>query len=332
MAAMQHFEWNIVDIGATCRFRALCVVNARVIWLAGMDGSVHRSIDGGDTWSASRPVPAAAGEELELRAIHAFDEAVAVVLAPGPGSAAQLFRTEDGGSSWTLVYRAEDPGIYLDGLAFTGETAGLAVGDPIDGRFTLLASNDAGRSWARVAAHDSPAALPGEGAYAASGSCVVATDGTVRIGTGGAAVSRVLRAAGGTTDWQAFDTPIRSAPMAGVFGLDFTDARHGIAVGGDHGDQEGAGPALAMTGDGGENWRLLDAPAPHGYRSAAVLLRREPGTIVSVGPGGSEISTDAGANWRSLGRAFNTVRTAADGACWAAGDDGLVARLRRAEG
>ena len=329
MPAQRTHEWKLVDIGAISRFRALSIVNAETIWLASMEGSVHRSADGGASWETRWPLGVEA--DLELRAIHAFDEQSALVLAPGPGTAARIFRTADGGSTWALVYAAESPDTYLDGLAFTDAVNGFAVGDPIDGRFTLLATHDGGQSWSPASPDASPTAIAGEGAYAASGSCIVSVQGSVWIGTGGGKHARVLRLPpqepAAAFGWQCAETGICSAPMAGIFGLDFANEQHGIAVGGDHGDQLGDGATLALSDDGGKSWRVLGGEAPRGYRSAAVRLGIHPSTLITVGPHGSEISLDEGVTWAALEFAFNTVRAAADGTCWAAGDDGRVARL-----
>ena len=50
------------------------------------------------------------------------------------------------------------------------QAPGLALSDPVNGRFRILATDDGGRSWQVVDA-DMPPALPGEFAFAASGQC-----------------------------------------------------------------------------------------------------------------------------------------------------------------
>jgi hypothetical protein len=51
---------------------------------------------------------------------------------------------------------------------------------------------------------------------------------------------------------------------------------------------------------------------------------------VAVGLDGSDVTYDAGRHWTRFGRGqFDTVMCASDASCWAAGDLGRVAELRR---
>ena len=50
--------------------------------------------------------------------------------------------------------------------------------------------------------------------------------------------------------------------------------------------------------DGGVHWKLATTP-PHGYRSA-VAYDSNSKTWITVGPNGTDISTDDGRNWRAL--------------------------------
>ena len=81
------------------------------------------------------------------------------------------------------------------------------MADAVNGRFPVLRTED-GLHWARIARR-LPAALPGEAAFAASGTCV-ATFGQNRawIATGGAEHARILRTTDGGDTWEA--SPRRS--------------------------------------------------------------------------------------------------------------------------
>ena len=54
----------------------------------------------------------------------------------------------------------------------------------------------------------------------------------------------------------------------------------------------------AFTFDGGKTWQPAQTP-PHGYRSA-VAFDAATKTWITVGPNGTDISTDDGRNWRAL--------------------------------
>ena len=84
-----------------------------------------------------------------------------------------------------LQHTNPDPKGFLDALAFWDADHGLALGDPVEGRFVILATDDGGKTWIRIPPGGMPAALPGEGAFAASGTClVVQGDRNAWFGTG----------------------------------------------------------------------------------------------------------------------------------------------------
>src|SRR5262245_10522400 len=175
-----------------------------------------------------------------------------------------------------------------------------------------------------------PPALSGEGAFAASGTClVVAGGGHAWFGTGRARASRVFRTPDRGRTWTAHETPVRvGTPSSGIFSLAFHDGDHGIAVGGDYKEPDRATQIVALTSDGGQTWRRPAGQEPGGYRSAVAIV---PGTrgrnLVAVGPTGTDSSIDGGESWQRLGTTgFNAVAFAGPGAGWAAGD-GVIARF-----
>ncbi len=76
--------------------------------------------------------------QLDFRDIEAFDEKTAYVLSIGDGGLSRIFKTTDGGASWTLQHKNPDPKGFLDALAFWDADRGLALGDPVDGKFVVL--------------------------------------------------------------------------------------------------------------------------------------------------------------------------------------------------
>lgn len=319
-------QWVTQPSGTTAEFRGLHAVHDRLVWAAGRGGVVARTTDGGATWTADS-IPGAAS--LFLIAIRALDQRRAWVLgtAFGGASAARIYRTDDGGKSWRLQYENTTPGVFFDGMAFWDANNGIAFGDPLEGRFTLLVTRDGGEHWTPVPAERSPPARDGEAAFAASGTAItLGGNREVWIGTGGGSTARVLYSADRGASWRAVETPAAAGPARGIFGLAFRDRRHGVAVGGDYQDREASGGNLLLSKDGGRTWRLITSPGLTGVQYGVSAAGRR--TFVSVGPTGSAISNDDGATWRRLeGPGFNTVSCAA-AVCWAAGVDGRIARLR----
>lgn len=307
--------------GATARLRGLSAVSSRVAWASGGDGTILRSTDGGATWRA-RPIPDTA--TLDFRDIDAVSENVACALSIGPGEASRIYRTADGGAHWQLQFANRDPKIFLDAMAFKGER-GFAIGDAVDGVFVILRTDDGGRTWVRVASERLPPALPGEGAFAASGTNVAMRGDRVWIATG---AGRVLRSTDGGGSWTIAQTPLPAGPSAGIFSIAFRDDRHGVIVGGDYRREQAADANVATTSDGGVTWTLASRGVG-GYRSAVAFVTGTRASFVATGPSGTDLSEDDGRSWRpALAAGFDTLSFAPGGRVgWAAGSGGRIARF-----
>ena len=71
-----------------------------------------------------------------------------------------------------------------------------------------------------------------------------------------------------------------------------------VAVGGDYAKPNDATASAAYSNDAGKHWQAATTQ-PHGYRSA-VAYDPTTRTWITVGPNGTDISTDDGRNWRAL--------------------------------
>ncbi|MFB7499260.1 WD40/YVTN/BNR-like repeat-containing protein [Streptomyces sp. NPDC056161] len=320
-------HWELKDTGTpAARFRGLSAVDRRTAWLAGTGGTVLRTSDGGASWRNVSPPGAA---DLEIRDVEAFDARRAVVLAIGEGEASRVYRTDDGGATWTESFRNTDPKSFYDCLAFFDRRHGLAMSDPVDGRFRILSTSDGGRSWRVLPAAGMPPALDGEAGFAASGQCLVTSGpADVWLATGGGAQARVLHSADRGLTWTATGTPLPAGdPARGVFALAFRDRTHGLAVGGDYRQDRPSPRAAAGTSDAGRTWRPA-ATAPPAYRSGVAWLPHSRTAALAVGPTGTDLTTDAGRTWRTIDAgSYDTVTCTPDLSCWAAGEQGRVARL-----
>lgn len=320
-------QWQPQSSGTDAEFRGLSVVSANVVWVSGTGGRFGRTTDGGRTWRVDS-VPGASA--LDFRAVHALDARTAVLLSAGEAEQgrAKIYRTVDAGAHWTLAYSTEQRGVFLDAVAFWDARRGIALSDPVDGRWFLLTTNDGGKSWQRIPPERLPPMLEGEAAFAASGSCLTIQGAShVWIGTGGAATARVFHSADRGRTWTVAETPVQAGnASSGIFSVAFRDARRGIAVGGDYRQPKGRLPNVALTDDGGHTWRLAKGPFPEGYMSAVAFAGG--GRAVAVGLAGTARSADLGESWTNVDTvAYNSVRfLGANG--WATGPNGRVARWR----
>src|SRR5262249_4525544 len=137
-------QWQIQASGTKADLRGLCVVSPDIAWVSGTRGTYARTTDGGKSWSVGT-VPGA--EKLDFRDVEAFGDMTAYLLSAGPGDASRIYKTVNGGKSWALQFRSADPAAFLDAIAFWDEKNGVALGDPVRGRFQLLVTADGGASW-----------------------------------------------------------------------------------------------------------------------------------------------------------------------------------------
>src|SRR5690606_27145039 len=126
--------------------------------------------DGGTTWQSVK-VPGAG--ELDFRDVEGFDADTAVVLSIGPGQASRVYRTTDGGATWSVALQNDDERAFLDCMAFDGQR-GWLMGDPVDGAFQVYETADGGASWT-LQPEGMPPAEKDEAAFAASGTCIATT-------------------------------------------------------------------------------------------------------------------------------------------------------------
>jgi len=293
------------------------------LWASGRGGAYARSTDGGRSWKSGR-IPGA--EQLFLVDVQALGRDTACVLATNfDGGVGQAYRTTDGGASWAVTYRVEHPQVFLDGMAFWDRSHGVAFGDPVDGAFVVLRTDDGCESWAEVRG-SALTALDGEAGFAASGTGIT-TAGTAHawIGTGGGSVARVLRSEDRGLTWNAASTPMAGGEATGIFGIAFRDTLHGIAVAGDYQRPTGEAPTVLVTSDGGRSWSITGPAQPAGVRFGAVALP-DAGAFVAAGPSGLGISLDDGATWSPVDTLFRYGMYARDATVWASGPAGWIAR------
>ena len=325
-------DWReqVVDAGQS--FRGLDAVNRRTAWISGGSvteggpGTVWRTTDGGTTWNDVSPPDT---EGLLFRDVEARNANVALVLAIGPGEASRIYRTRDGGQTWKETFRNTDEAAFYNCMDFAnGGRRGLAVSDPVDGKFRILSTDNGGRSW-EVLPTDGMPDSTGEANFAASGDCLVIRGKHAWFGSGGAA-ARIFHSTDRGYTWKASDSTIPSGEAAGVFGLAFKHPRRGLAVGGDFGAPDVAENASAHTRDGAR-WRNggdLEVLA----EDAAWLGGRHDRIVVSTGESGetagSHLSWDGGRSWLLFSdTGYHTLDCTKDLSCWAAGGGGRAGRI-----
>jgi photosystem II stability/assembly factor-like uncharacterized protein len=317
-------NWQSQPSGTTASLRGVSAASAAVVWASGTHGTVLRTTDGGTMWHTGT-VPGA--EALDFRDVYAVNANTAYLLSIGTGPDSRIYKTTDGGAHWALALTDPDPKGFFDALAFWDAKRGIIVGDPVDGEFALLTTQDGGKTWQR---RHAPPALVGEGAFAASGTCLnVRGERQVWFATGGPKAARVFHSTDSGKSWTVATTPIRNdSASAGIFSLAFADELRGVVVGGDYSKADDAHRNVAITRDGGRTWTAPSGPPPTGFRSAVAYLpdRR---IWITTGPSGSDVSEDDGVSWRRFDDGgYNALSFFSDQFGWAVGPNGRVARFQ----
>jgi len=313
--------------GTTSRLQAISPVSPRIAWASGTGGTYAVTTDGGATWRAG-VVPGA--DTLEFRDVEGIDARTAYLLSAGNGDLSRIYKTIDGGATWTRQFTSRDSSAFYDCFAFWSPDRGITMSDGVKGRFPVVRTVDGSR-WEDIGDR-LPAALNGEGAFAASGTCV-AVEGDKRawIATGAGTSARVLTTTDGGDTWQAHAVPIiQGTTTSGAFSVAFRDARHGILGGGEFAAPDKPSNNIARSGDGGQTWTLATGTSFPGPVFGVTYVRGESqGTVVATGPSGAAWSPDEGNTWLTLPGVENywAVAFASPQAGWLVGTEGRIMKL-----
>jgi photosystem II stability/assembly factor-like uncharacterized protein len=251
---------TVQNSGTTQLLIAVSPVNENVVWAAGTGGTYVVTTNGGKTWK-SGVVPGA--DQLQFRDVQGVSDKIAYLLSIGndPDNF-QIYKTEDGGKTWSVQFTNQNPNAFYDCFAFWTPERGLAHSDSVNGVFPELRTTNGGKNWNSIASK-MPPALSGEASFSSSGTCISAQGlSNAYITTGGADTARILATHDGGNSWKAYNTPLVSNPSAGGTSVAFRDSRHGIVGGGDLSDNSAAD--VATSDDGGQTWTLTNKPPVDG--------------------------------------------------------------------
>jgi photosystem II stability/assembly factor-like uncharacterized protein len=260
---------------ATLRFNPTAQCNAGlsalhfptkdVGYLFRTDLTVLRTDDGGQRFAARTPVPAGGGGPVNDAWFTTNDSGVVVT---GQGQAGHVFRTTDGGGSWTDVASSQ----ALRGVHFVNATTGYAVGET-----QVLKSVDGGATWTPMPNLAPP---PMRSVRCADANhCVVVT-----------VANTVLYTDDGFATLQGATTSTPGATAVWGFAASYASASRAVSVG-----QNGV---TWTSDDGGKSfvgtWRTLVQDYGR-IRLSSASAAFAPGLAGSVAR-----TTDAGLSWASV--------------------------------
>jgi photosystem II stability/assembly factor-like uncharacterized protein len=317
-----HGQWTLESSNTTADLRGIHSIGGGVAWASGTNGTVLRTEDGGYVWQSCSVPPGA--EKLDFRGVQAFDANTAIVMSSGPGDQSRLYKTTDGCHSWKLIFTNPDPDGFWDAIHFDRGKRGWLLGDPVAGMFTLFATDDDAITWIRQSNEGLKADSKSQGAFAASNSSLLYANASVVFGSGGTAGAKVYRETqaficvdqcseaetdlhGRKNKWEVRRVPVgNQSEDSGVFSIarkqhlvaDRLGESAIVAVGGNYTKSDDSTNTAAFSEDGGATWQAA-TKSPRGYRSA-VAFDANSKTWITVGPNGTDVSTDDGKNWRAL--------------------------------
>ena len=247
----RNYSWQLTPTGSTASLRGLSAVSENVAWASGSIGTVLRTTDRGATWQSVGPPGTDGASVPRHRGVRQEQRPSSSRSATHPTPSASTARRTPARPGRSAFQNTE-PTAFYDCMAFFDKHRGLALSDPINGRFRILATTRrragaGGSSMRRCRRHCQPSS-PSPPAASAS---PTAGGRDAWFGTGGDAVARVFHSSDRGQTWTVSSTPMLSGPTAGINALAFRDTRHGLAAGGDFAAPTVAPDSLALSADGG---------------------------------------------------------------------------------
>jgi photosystem II stability/assembly factor-like uncharacterized protein len=258
---------------------------------------VYKSVDGGKTWSFlgladSRQIGALIVDpnNPDIVLVAAFGHAF------GPNTERGVFRTTDGGRSWTKVlYKDAETGaidvsfdphdsqiVYAALWQARRQPWNFSSGGPGSG---LYRSTDGGVTWTRLSGNGLPAGVLGRIHVSVSGADSRRVYAMIEAAQGG-----LYRSDDAGVHWQRVNDDGRLSQRAWYFSTILADPKKVDTV---YAENTG----LFRSTDGGKTFQLL--PARHGDHHGIWIDPTDPDRLIEASDGGASISFDGGETWSS---------------------------------
>ncbi len=332
-------QWEIQPTPTTADLRGIHALPNGIAWASGTEGTVLRTTDDGKTWQRCPTPPAAEKLDFRGIQAFDAQTAIVMSSGKGDLSRLYkttdacktwklIFTNPDPEGFWDGISINAPSQDALGKPLHHSHAWGYLLGDPVNGVFALFSTNNGGDTWSRVIAStrgpkgegckiDTFAAKQDEAVFAASNGSMLSLEGSYLLFVTGGSVARL-----GNTDIFSLDgalchqsAHLSALPIAhgnsssGAFAIaayprlptDSNFPEKVVIVGGDYKLPDATVHNAVFGTRVGTFMQILreSQTPPHGYRSA-VAYDSTTKTWITVGPNGTDISTDDGRNWRAL--------------------------------
>ena len=309
--------WKTIDSGATWRpifdeqpissIGAIAVApsNHDVIYVGSGEGAlrgnitwgdgVYKSNDGGKTWNN---VGLRDSRQIGALIVDPKNPDIVLVAAIGhafgPNSERGVFRSADGGKTWTKVlYRDDNTGaidvtfdphdskiVYAALWQVRRQPWNFSSGGTGSG---LYRSNDGGLTWTQLKGNGLPAGMLGRIDVSVSGADAKRVYAMIEAEQGG-----LYRSDDAGGHWTRISDDGRIRQRAWYFSKIYADPKNVDAV-------YVLNTGMLHSKDGGKTWALV--PATHGDHHALWIDPADPKRLINANDGGASVSLDGGETW-----------------------------------
>ena len=256
---------------------------------------MYKSVDGGKSWS---PMGLADTQHIAKIVVHPQNPDVVFVAALGhaygPNETRGVFRSNDGGKTWTkvlfkdnktggidLVFDPNNPHILFAALWEAQRTPwGMTSGGPGSG---LYRSGDDGATWKRLEGHGLPSGVLGRIGVSVSGADGNRVYAIIEAEKGG-----IYRSEDAGENWKLINPDHRYTQRAWYFHHIFADPKNADTV-------YVLNTGVSRSIDGGKTFESIRAP--HGDNHGLWIDPTHPQWMIVSTDGGASVSHDAGKTW-----------------------------------